>query len=189
MIIPTWKRFKSWSMPTKIAVIGVLLTFIGVISSFFLNSSSINNVDSSTINNQIDSSTTNIYPDESDDKIKENNTLVFSLLGVNNSKLKKLIKNFIKISFDKDSKNVIEISQTGEIQLLSEHSDSYIYTGGVVSVLINNNSCFEFEDYQIPAMRANPKSVIMNELNRVISSYVEENVNEFSKRIVQCIKG
>lgn len=189
MIIPTWKRFKSWSMPTKIAVIGVFLTFIGVISSFFPKSSSTSNIDSSTTKNLVDSSTTNIYNDKLDNRIIENNTLVYSLSGVRNSRLEKLIKKSIKISFDENSNNVIEISHTGQVQLLSENSDSYIYTGGVVNILINNSICTEFGGYPIPPMRANPKSVIQNELSRVLNIYVEENVNEFSKKIIQCIKG
>lgn len=187
IIIPTWKRFKSWSMPNKFAYIVGVFTIVGVISSFFVQNST-NNVEMSTTNNNTDSSTTNIFIDKAEGKNKRDDILVYSISGVKNLKLEKLIKDSLKISFNNNSDNIIEISYTGQIQLLSNNTESYIYTGGFISLIINDNICYEFENYKIPAMRANPKSIIVNELKKVISLSVEQNVNEFSKKIIQCLK-
>ena len=186
-IIPTWKRFKSWSMPNRFAYVVGVFTIIGVISGFFYENAT-NHVDLSTSNNKIDSSTTNIFIEKARDENKRDNTSIYSLSGVNSANLEKSIKNSTKISFENSAANTIEISHTGQVQLLSNNSDSYIYTGGIISLKINGNICYEFENYKIPAMRANPKSLIVNELKNVINLHVEQNVNEFSEKIVQCLK-
>ena len=187
IIIPTWKRFKSWNMPNRFAYVVGVITIIGIISSFFIKNST-NNVDLSTTNNKTESSTTNIFIEKVEDENKVDNSLVYSILGVKNKKLEKLIKDSMKISFINNAANNIEISYTGQVQLLSNNSESYIYTGGFINLTINSNTCYEFENYKIPAMRANPKPIILNELKRVINLYVEQNVNEFSKKIIQCLK-
>lgn len=187
IIIPNWKRFKSWSMPNRFAYVVGVFTIIGVIFGLFIKSST-NNVDLSTTNNKTDSSTTNIFVDKTEDQIKKDNTLVYSISGVKNLKLEKSIMDSMKISFINNSTNTIEVSHNGQIQLLSNNTESYTYSGGVVSIIINKNICYEFESYNIPAMRANPKPVITAELERVIKYYVNNNVNEFSKKIIECLK-
>jgi len=186
-IIPTWKRFKSWSIPTRFMYVVGVFTIIGVVSVFFLKDSRNNNIDSSTTNN-VDSSTTNIFIDKGDKRINNDNSLVYSISGVENLRLENLIKQSSDITIADNSKNIIKITYTGQVKISSKNTESYIYNGGNVCIIINENVCYEFTNYKIDRIRPNPKTRIINELNRVISSYVEQNINEFSKKIIQCIK-
>lgn len=186
-IIPNRKRFKSWSMPTKILVIFGLLSLIIPFLIFFLElifqKTPNEIIDNPIIHNEEHSQVTNTYIKKDPKKY-----LTYNLTGIKNFTLKRLIMDSLQISLDKDSKNTIEISQTGEVQLLSEGIDSYIYTGGFIKIIIDGNNCYEFQDFSIPSMRPNSKYILMNELDKVINVYVDENLDKFLKKINQCIK-
>ncbi|PZW42632.1 hypothetical protein LX95_00948 [Mesonia algae] len=160
--------------------------------SRIVNDSSKNNnvidASSTTINNN-DLSTTNIYIDKtSKQKVIDNKVITYKLIGKNSQELKKKIESGSNIKITNNSDNSIEVTHTGEILILSEGIDSYIFTGGNIEVLINGTICNINNDYKIPKLRPNSKKAISNEIQKIINKIVNENIYIFSNRIIQCIK-
>lgn len=115
------------------------------------------------------------------------NKISYSIIGTSNRILLKDLKTLKKIEIVPDSKNVIEITFTGEISLLDKNSDTYIYSGGNVLIKVDNLNCYEFENLKILEMKPNSKNIIITEIQKNIDNYINNNPKLFLNKITECI--
>lgn len=118
---------------------------------------------------------------------KKSNENEYSIIGTSNKSLIKNIENFGKIKLVSNSNYKIEITHTGEISLLDKDSDTFIYSGGNVLVKVDNQNCFEFENLKISEMKPNSKYAIINEIQKTIDNYINNDPKLFSNKIIECI--
>jgi lipopolysaccharide export LptBFGC system permease protein LptF len=119
---------------------------------------------------------------------KKSNENEYSIIGTSNKSLFKNIEKFGKIKLIPNSNYIIEITHTGEVSLLDKDSDAYIYSGGNVLVKVDNQNCFEFENLKIFEMKPNSKNSIINEIQKNIDNYINNNPKLFSNKIIECIR-
>lgn len=119
---------------------------------------------------------------------KKSNENEYSIIGTANKSLIKNIENFGKIKLVTNSNYKIEITHTGEISLLDKDSDTFIYSGGNVLVKVDNQNCFEFENLKISEMKPNSKSAIINEIQKNIENYINNDPKRFSNKIIECTR-
>lgn len=182
-----WNRATPFVRLAYVVGISALILFIIKIASFFLIDTN-EKVDktynrdesqTTTVNNPV----TIIGANETID-----DSLIYSMDKVNSLKLKKELEKSSNIKISNNSNNTIEIIHTGKIRLFSKESEVYIYTGGNIEILINGSTCYEYKNFKIPSMRPSSRENINNNLHKVISNIVNQNVIIFSKKIIECIK-
>jgi hypothetical protein len=191
-IIPSRYQWSKWSLPSKVTYISFIITvlalFVTILSPILFSNSKFN-LDTKNGNITIIEGNQNVFNSKVENTEKLNkDTLEYSIKGTKNQALISLIEKKINIKIVSFSKNKINISHNGTLELLNENNNSYIYSGGNIFVSVNNNCNCVFKNYKIPPMRASPKNVILNEIERVVNFYIDKNLSEVSNKIIACIK-
>ncbi len=150
-------------------------------SEIFENDGTINKTDvgnnSGTINTG--DQTINNY------QIKNESVKGYKIKG--SSELLKQLKNSNKILINQNSQNNIELSYSGGLLEISNNSKIYIYNGGYLRLLINNEPCKNFKNLKLDYIKANPKNKIESELRSRIDEHVKNNFVLIQKSIFECI--
>jgi lipopolysaccharide export LptBFGC system permease protein LptF len=136
--------------------------------------------------NKVERNSYIINNNRSDTQNKKNKT-DYQVIGTSNNKFLNFLKKSQKINIVPNSVNVIEITFTGEISLLNQNSDTYIYSGGNVLLKVDNLNCHEFENLKISDMKPNSKNTIITEIQKNIDNYINNDPKLFLNKITKCI--
>lgn len=193
LLIPSWKRFKSWSMPNRFAYVVGITTIIGVLikigTLFFdrkqLNGGSVDNSKTEITDNRKYYNVVN----NSENPVRTQTVKKNSVFRINPS-MSANIENRIKneINFQKGSKDIsIEIRYADNFKIISEEKNIYKYLGGPLSIYINDQFCQNVDDIIMPQSREGYKFDLTLFLNQEVKKSIDKNENNLSKRIIQCI--
>lgn len=141
-----------------------------------LNKTNVGN-NSGTIN--IGSETTNIYQSKSE--------IITGYAIKGSSELLKRLNQSDQVIVNQNSKKSIELSYSGELVEISKDSEIYIYNGGYLKAIINDESCKNLKELKLDYIKANTKNKIESELRNRIDEHVKSNFLLIQKAILECI--